>query len=55
MKDNGVMINNMVKEQKNGLMDLNILDLMLWEKNKVLVNIIGVMDQIIKEIGKITK
>jgi hypothetical protein len=49
MKVNGKMINKMVKDLKNGLMELVIEDIILKVKKRVRVYLNGLMDHITKE------
>lgn len=55
MKDNGKMIYNMVKVLKYGMINLNILVHIKMEKNKVLVDMNGQINHILKENGMIIK
>ncbi len=53
MKENGLKINNMVMEWKNGQMVLCIEDRMIWELSKDKVHLLGLMAYAMKENSKI--
>ena len=54
MKDNGKIIKEMVRGQKSGVMVQIFKEIILMDINRVLVNINGLMEAIIMDIGKKT-
>ena len=54
MKDNGKIIKDMVRGQKSGVMVQIFKEIILMDINRVLVNINGLMEAIIMDIGKKT-
>ena len=54
MKDNGIIIKEMVRGQKSGVMAQIFKENILMDINRVLVNINGLMEAIIMDIGKKT-
>ncbi len=54
MKDNGKIIKEMVRGQKSGVMAQIFKENILMDIDKVLVNINGLMEAIIMDIGKKT-
>lgn len=53
MKENGLKINNTEKEEKCGLMEHCMLEIMLMERRMVKENFNGVMELLMKENLKI--
>jgi len=53
MKDFGLMMFKMVLAQKNGMMEVHIKGIMIWEEKKDMENMNGVIGINIEVIGKI--
>jgi hypothetical protein len=53
MKDFGLMMFKMVLAQKNGMMEVHIKGIMIWEEKKDMENMNGVIEISIEVIGKI--